>query len=91
MICNGNDVHYTAEIPGLCSHISFFYVKDLVIRDFECLDLEKRGFCIQVCTFEDILLENLHIEGFKDGVHLGRAAGSRSVTACSAPTTTRLR
>lgn len=71
VICNGNDVHYTAEIPGLCSHISFFYVKDLVIRDFECLDLEKRGFCIQVCTFEDILLENLHIEGFKDGVHLG--------------------
>ncbi len=72
LICGGKDVHYTAEIPGLCSHISFFYVKDLIIRDFECLDLGKKGFCIQICTFENILLENLHIEGGKDGVHLGR-------------------
>ncbi|HJH05390.1 MAG TPA: hypothetical protein K8W19_15395 [Victivallis vadensis] len=72
LICDGNDVHYTAEIPGLYSHIALFYVKDLVIENFLCLDLETRGFCIQVCTFENILLENLHIEGGKDAVHLGR-------------------
>jgi len=71
LLCNGMDVATAVEVPGLRAQVAFFYVKNLVIRDFQCLDLPHRGFCIQVCTFEDILLENLHIEGMKDAVHLG--------------------
>ena len=59
-------------IPGLRGQIAFFYVKRLVVRDYTCLDLPPADFGIHVCTFEDILLENLHIEGRKDAVHLGR-------------------
>ncbi len=73
LICGGVDVG-TDLILGLRSHLAFFYVKKLVIRDFECLDLLSRGFCIQVCTFEDLLVENAHIEGKKDAVHLGRGS-----------------
>ena len=59
-------------IPGLRGHLSFFYVKNLVIRDFTALDLPPADFGIHVCTFENILIENVKIEGRKDAVHLGR-------------------
>ena len=59
------------EVVGLIGHVSFFYIKNLVIDEFECLDLGSRSFCIQICTFENIRVENVHIEGRKDGVHLG--------------------
>ena len=77
LICN--DVIASSEIPssektilGLLGHCSFFYVKNLKIRNFECLDLPKKNYCIHICTFENAELENLHIEGLKDAVHFGR-------------------
>ncbi len=73
--CNGHDLAGDTPIPGLRGHLSFFCVKRLSIRNLECLDLEKEGFCIQVCTFDDILVENVHIEGEKDAVHLGNGRG----------------
>ncbi len=74
LICNGLDTSAKAEnaIPGLRGQLSFLHVKDLVIRDFTCMDLLSYGFCIQICTFESIVVENVKIEGRKDGVHLGR-------------------
>ncbi len=74
LMCNGVDTNGKAEnaIPGLRGQLSFFYVKNLTIRDFKCMDLLAYGFCIQICTFENIIVENVHIEGRKDGVHLGR-------------------
>lgn len=62
------------QIVGLIGHVSFYYIKNLVIDEFECLDLGSRSFCIQICTFENIRVENVHIEGKKDGVHLGRGS-----------------
>lgn len=59
-------------IPGLRGHLSFFYVKNLVIRNFTALDLPPKDFGIHVCSFENILIENVKIEGEKDAVHLGR-------------------
>ncbi len=59
-------------IPGLRGHLSFFYVKNLEIRDFESLDLPSINFGIHICTFENIIIENIHVEGRKDAVHLGR-------------------
>ena len=77
LICNGVISSPKTEcskkvILGLNGHCSFFYVKNLTIRDFECMDLPKYNYCIHICTFEDIVLENLHVEGMKDAVHLGR-------------------
>ena len=62
------------QIVGLIGHVSFYYVRNLVIDEFECLDLRRRSFCVQICTFENIRVENVHIEGGKDGVHLGRGS-----------------
>lgn len=60
------------EIYGLRGQIAFFYVKNLRIQDFRCFDLEPAQFCIHVCTFEDIIIEDVVIKGKKDGIHLGR-------------------
>ncbi len=72
--CCGVDTSPKAEnaIPGLRGQLSFFYVKDLVIRDFTCPDLLSYGFCIQICTFENVTVENVAISGKKDGVHFGK-------------------
>jgi hypothetical protein len=70
LICNEVDIREVA-VPGLQAHLAFYHVSNLVIRDFRCMDLPSRGFCIQVCRFEEVLLENLHIEGRKDAVHFG--------------------
>ena len=70
LICN--DVDITKQnIVGMNCHVGFFYAKHTVIEDFQCYDLGSHGFCIQVCTFEDSRIENVHIEGMKDAVHYG--------------------
>jgi hypothetical protein len=60
------------QVYGLRGQVAFLYVKDLLIRRFRCPDLEKLQFCIHVCTFEDIIIEDCIIKGKKDGIHLGR-------------------
>jgi hypothetical protein len=70
IICNNVDVR-DEEIPGLRGQVAFYYVKDLIIRDFRCMDLLARAFCIQICSFEKVLLENISIEGKKDALHFG--------------------
>lgn len=75
LVCNGvvcGKESAGKVVPGLRGHISFFYVKNLEIRDFQALDLPAKDFGIHICTFENIILENLRIEGRKDAVHLGR-------------------
>lgn len=71
LIVNGVDVRKWL-VYGLRGQIAFFYVKDLHINHFRCLDLGRLQYAIQICTFEDIVIEDFHIEGDKDGVHLGR-------------------
>lgn len=61
-----------SEVYGLRGQLAFFYVKDLKIERFRCLDLEDMQFGIHVCTFEDLLIEDVIIKGKKDGIHLGR-------------------
>lgn len=70
LICGDVDVE-SSELPGIRGHLSFYYVEDLIIRDFRCMDLLSRGFCIHICRFKKVLLENLQIEGRKDAVHFG--------------------
>lgn len=77
IICNGvQSSNPTAKsksvIAGLRGHIAFFYVKNLVIKNFTALDLPPKDFGIHICTFYNILIEDVKIEGRKDAVHLGR-------------------
>ena len=70
LVTNGVDLTHFSIYPGLRGHLAFLKVRDLVIRDYECCDLTLLGYGIHICTFENILLERLRIEGDKDGVHL---------------------
>jgi len=71
IIVNGVDVR-KYHVYGLHGQLAFFYVKDLRIEHFHCLDVGRAQFGIQVCTFEDLLINDVIIKGNKDGVHLGR-------------------
>lgn len=67
---NGVDL-WMDQIYGLRGHIAFFYVKDLKIERFRCLDLAKGQFCLHICTFENVLINDAIIKGKKDGIHFG--------------------
>ncbi len=73
-LCNGTGNNQSSQhsITGLRGHLAFFYVKNLVIRDFFCPDVTPDAYCIHICTFENVLIENVKIEGKKDAVHFGR-------------------
>lgn len=71
LIVNGVD-QQRKEVYGLRGQVAFFYIKDLRIKHFRCNDLESAQFCIHICTFEDIMVEDAIIKGKKDGIHLGR-------------------
>ena len=79
LITNGMEPSYENQtasdmVTGLRAHLAFFYIRNLTIRDFELLDLGPSAFGIQICTFENAILENLHIEGRKDAVHFGKGS-----------------
>ena len=71
LIVNGVD-KWLDKVYGLRGQLGFFYVKDLKIQDFRCYDLTKMQFGIHVCTFEDLIIDDVIIYGEKDGIHLGR-------------------
>lgn len=72
IIVNGMDVRMFKEAYGLHGQLAFFYVKDLRVERFRCMDLGRLQYGIHVCTFEDIVIHDVIIKGDKDGVHLGR-------------------
>ena len=79
LIASGMEPSYENQtesdmVTGLRAHLAFFYVRNLTIRDFELLDLGRCAFGIQICTFENAILENVHIEGGKDAVHFGKGS-----------------
>jgi hypothetical protein len=73
IICNGigNGSDSTTAISGLRGHVAFHYIENLYINKFELLDGDAQSYVIHICTFKNILLERLNIEGYKDAVHLG--------------------
>ena len=76
---NANGVQHTdptlandnGNILGVRGHIAFVFVKDLVLRDIIIPDLCSADYGIQISNFENVLVENIRIEGDKDGVHFG--------------------
>lgn len=71
LITNGVEARHHAAVYGLTGEISLFRVERLRVFDFTCMDLPKLSYGLHICTFEDIVLERLRIEGRKDAVHLG--------------------
>ena len=71
VIVNGIDVRKW-QVYGLHGQLAFFYVRDLHVDHFRCLDLGRAQYGIHICTFEDIVVDDVIIKGDKDGVHLGR-------------------
>ena len=71
VIVNGIDVRKW-DVYGLHGQIAFFYIRDLSIHGYRCMDIGKAQYGIHVCTFEDIVIDDVIIKGDKDGVHLGR-------------------
>lgn len=63
------------RVFGLRGQIAFLRVNGLAITGFRCLDLGARQFAVHVCTFCDVLIEDIRVHGKKDGVHLGRGRG----------------
>ncbi|MCC7495111.1 MAG: hypothetical protein IT204_22375 [Fimbriimonadaceae bacterium] len=70
--CHGVDVRTFADVFGLHGQLAFHYVRDLRIDRFRCADLGPAQYGIHICTFEDVLVNDVHIAGAKDGVHFGR-------------------
>ena len=77
-----NDVQCAPRTPetknailGFRAHLGFLFVEDLVIRDFICRDLNTKDYAIQICKFRNVLIENVRIEGLKDGIHFGPGSG----------------
>ncbi|HVU47192.1 MAG TPA: hypothetical protein VHD85_13765 [Terracidiphilus sp.] len=71
LIVNGVD-NLNWKVYGLRGQIAFFYARDIEIDNFRCLDLGRIQYAIQICTFADLLIDKVAIEGGKDGIHLGR-------------------
>ena len=69
---NKVDARTFVDAYGLHGQLAFFYIQDLSISRFRCLDLGPAQYGIQVCTFQDIHIQDVIIKGLKDGVHLGR-------------------
>ena len=76
LICNGYE-SITNTIFGLNSHVGFFYVKNLALKSFECLDVLAKNYFTQVCTFENLTIDTFRVEGYKDAIHLGRGSKFR--------------
>ena len=72
IIVNGIDVRTFEEVFGLHGQLAFFYIKDLQIEGFRCMDLGAAQYGIHICTFEDIKIYDTIVKGDKDGIHLGR-------------------
>jgi hypothetical protein len=70
LICNGLSDNM-GDIQGLVGQVSFFYIRNLTIKNFTCTDLLASRFCIQIAEFDHFLIENVNIAGDKDGIHLG--------------------
>jgi hypothetical protein len=71
LVVNGVDYNDFKYAYGLRGQLAFFYIKDLRINHFRCEDLGRAQYCIHICTFEDVLIDDVIIKGGKDGIHLG--------------------
>ena len=55
LVTNNVDLRpHLSLYPALRGHLAFLGVRDLIIRDYQCLDLTRIGYGIHICSFENI-------------------------------------
>lgn len=77
IICNNvESTGFGAEsaIIGVRAQLAFIWVKNLEIRSFACNGLLKKDYALQISGFENIIIEDVEIDGLKDGIHLGNGS-----------------
>lgn len=57
-------------VHGLRAQLGFFYIRNLNIRNFKCLDGQSYQFLIYIVTWEHLRIENVELAGDKDGIKL---------------------
>lgn len=70
---------YCTVVHGMDGHIGFYYIKNLLIENFQCLDIGSTLFTIVIHQWENVVLNNIKIEGDKDGIHFGPGHGARVI------------
>lgn len=73
---NGSSASPTWDSPlyGLNGVVNFYCIQNSEF-DIEILDLARNNFGMQLVRFKDCIINNLRLEGKKDGLHLGPGNG----------------
>ena len=66
------DISAEAGLRGL---VVMARIKNLVIEDFQVIDLNYVQYSAQIAFFENVRIENVRIETAKDGLHFGTGNG----------------
>lgn len=69
MECNG--VESARVLPGWRAQVGFMFIENLTLCDITITGLLEKDYGIQLAFFKNAVMEDLFIEGNKDGVHLG--------------------
>ena len=75
LICNGKNGSPYNSIQGMRGQISLLNIRDSVIRNFICEDIPANTYCLHLCDFENMLIENSVFEGQKDAIHVNTGHG----------------
>ena len=59
-------------VYGLRGQLGFFYVKNLTIKNFTCLDGGEWQFLVYIVNWQQLHIDNVRLAGAKDGIKLGR-------------------
>jgi len=57
-------------VYGLRAQLGFFYIRNLSIKNFVCLDGGPRQFLIYIVTWEHLYIDKVRLAGDKDGIKL---------------------
>lgn len=69
LMCHG--VESARVLPGWRAQIGFMFIENLTLQNITVTGLAEKDYGIQLAFFKNAVMEDLFIEGNKDGVHLG--------------------
>ena len=55
---------------GNRGQVSFCRIRNLMVRNFNCLNLHGPQYGFQIAAFENVVLDGFEIRGAKDGIHV---------------------
>ena len=69
-------------IDGMRSHIGFRHAKYVVFKNVTCTDLTGQAFFSQWSQCENVIIDNLHVEGDKDAIHVSGGVKNLHISNC---------